>query len=204
MYADRKRRIALFRVPKVAGHSLAAVLRPLGFIRHMGSHPRRWSAEELLGESLVSRIVRLSPEIAAYRKAGFVRHPEERLASAWRYISLRCRAIPESRLGFDEFVERVITADRPIHHGTLWHAGISQVTLLCDRGELAVDFLGRYESLAEDFDRFCRWACVSPTPSLPVINSSGPPIDYRTWYAPELRRRVQEYFHDDYQTFGYQ
>lgn len=78
------------------------------------------------------------------------------------------------------------------------------------RGEMAVDFLGRYESLAGDFGKICRQLGLGEV-ALPVVNRSQLRTtpdgqrqrDYREHYTPAIRRRVGEIYHREVELLGY-
>ena len=77
----------------------------------------------------------------------------------------------------------------------------SQSAMLCDRdGQVLIDFVGRYESLVDDFAFICRQIGVEAT--LPRANA-GDRTDYRDYYTPALADRVGEAFRSDVEGFGY-
>jgi len=192
----------IFRVPKVASQAMGTALRPLGFYQHKSSDPKIWGADRLKAMSYITRMSRCKPEVLQYKRAAFVRHPEDRLFSAWRYINKFAKKIREGQLPFDQFVDRVLAGDN-LHLGSLWHAGLSQTRLLAENGQLQVDFVGRYEQLDEDFAKWCKWCGIREV-RLPRTNCSGPAVDYHDFYPRGLRARVREHFAEDYETFGYQ
>lgn len=205
LYSDEYR-VAIFRVPKVASKSLSAALSPQGFRQHPSSEPRQWGCNGLRRLSLIDRTLSRYPVAADYKRASFVRHPETRLASAYRYISAKCPYVPEGKLPFVDFVAKVTSGD-PLFVGTLWHAGLTQTHLLSEglapHAKIGVQFIGKYETIENDFVDFLQWAGLESTP-LPLINESGPAIDYRDWYTEHARTQVEIYFRDDYENFDYE
>jgi len=69
-------------------------------------------------------------------------------------------------------------------------------------GNLIVDFVGRFESLQEDFDSICQQIGL-PQLGLPHINRSHRRQDYRSYYNDRTRRLVETYFQRDIEIFGY-
>jgi hypothetical protein len=137
----------------------------------------------------------LPPDVfAGLFKFAFVRNPWDLLVSSWNYI-IRTPAHGRHKLvtslpSFAGYVEYEIR-----------RGGLSQSQMLCDRdGRVLVDFVGRYESLASDFDFICRRIGVEAT--LPRANA-GSHGDYRDYYSPALLARVAEAFEADIERFGY-
>ena len=67
-------------------------------------------------------------------------------------------------------------------------------------GKVRLDFIGRFERLEEDFKKLC--GKIGLNVSLPHLNQSQH-RDYRSYYTPELRDRVGEFFKRDVELFGY-
>jgi hypothetical protein len=70
-------------------------------------------------------------------------------------------------------------------------------------GQLLVDFLGRYETLADDFAEACRRIGIAQ-PALPhrrQANDRG--RDYRRYYSDDLAALVAQHFEPDIRRFGY-
>jgi hypothetical protein len=68
------------------------------------------------------------------------------------------------------------------------------------KGKQIVDFLGHYETLAEDFAKVC--AKLNIKAELPHANVSDH-RDYRTYYTAETREFVAKQFRRDIEMFGY-
>lgn len=63
-----------------------------------------------------------------------------------------------------------------------------------------VDFIGRYESLQEDFDYITNNIGVEVT--LPLINSSSH-LDYRSYFTEESANEVYNLWKKDFEILGY-
>jgi len=72
--------------------------------------------------------------------------------------------------------------------------------VLSESGDMLVDFVGRYETLAEDFDAVCDRIGIEC--ALPHINRSRHG-DFREYYTPETRALVEEVYKADIELFGY-
>ena len=70
-------------------------------------------------------------------------------------------------------------------------------------GQVALDFLGRYEALADDFAIAARRVGLPPGIRLPRLQSA-PEIDPASFYTPELRDVVRNRYSQDVALFGYE
>jgi hypothetical protein len=66
---------------------------------------------------------------------------------------------------------------------------------------LLVDHLGRVEDMRPTY-RFIE-RTIGEMPALPRTNRSGPRLDYRKMYTPEMAVLVGEIYRDDVAQFGY-
>jgi len=77
----------------------------------------------------------------------------------------------------------------------------SQQAFLLHQGQIAVDYVGRFENLASDFGYVCQRLGIR-RPRLPRLNSSRK-HDYRAQYNGRDIECVAEMYGDDIQQFGY-
>jgi hypothetical protein len=69
---------------------------------------------------------------------------------------------------------------------------------------LAVDFVGRQESLAADLKTICERVGVPFDPALVTREKArGESVDYAAFYTPGDRERVERLFAPEIETFGY-
>jgi len=69
-------------------------------------------------------------------------------------------------------------------------------------GTCAVDYIGRYEQLHQDFDYISQKLGMS-TATLPHVNENKRNHNYRTMYDTEMIQMVEETHADDLSRFGY-
>ncbi|MEB4591240.1 sulfotransferase family 2 domain-containing protein [Candidatus Thiothrix sp. Deng01] len=137
----------------------------------------------------------------SYFKFAFVRNPWDWQVSMYHFIlreetHIRHELV-KSMGGFEPFLEWVVATPRPYPKGGLKY----QYEAIADgQGELLVDFVGRYESLPQDFQQVCQQIGVEA--ALPHLNKSSH-HDYRTYYNDRTRRMVAEHFETDIALFQY-
>lgn len=126
-------------------------------------------------------------EFEAYFRFSIVRNPWAQMAS------LYSRLFPQD-LALAGFRRWLVGFRRPA--GT-----VPQASLFDRRGRCLVDFVGRFESLADDFGSACDHAGI-PRPTLPVTNRGGE-RDLSRLYDAATDRAVRKLFAADIERFGY-
>jgi hypothetical protein len=103
-------------------------------------------------------------------------------------------------MSFDEFVLAVasIPDEEADGHFRSQHTFVTNA-----EGQVAIDFVGRYEHLADDF-RLVEQQIGLPTTELPRLQEARERLKYAGFYTPETRRIVAERFRVDLEMFGYE
>jgi len=70
-------------------------------------------------------------------------------------------------------------------------------------GVLGVDFVGRFENVAEDYKKICVHLGLHPAPKLPHVQKSTRVWHYSAYYDDEMVQMVQQRFAQDIDCFGY-
>ncbi len=146
--------------------------------------------------------VELSAEVFdSYYKFAFVRNPWDWQVSMYHFIlrepSHLKHQIVQKLGSFQAYLNWVIETPKPYPKG----ATKLQSTVLTDaEGKILVDFVGRYESLAEDFAQVCDKLEIDV--ELPHVNKSSH-RDYRAYYNAETRQLVADHFSADIDRFQY-
>lgn len=191
-----RRGIVFIHVPKAAGTSISEALygRFMGHVR--ATDVLRWAP----------RSVRSLPRVAV------VRNPWARLVSAYRFVR-RGAGIGGPHAGRVWHAEQYQTPEFSTFGSFVnWlssqnvrkldQAFRPQILFVCDsNGDVIVDHLGRVESL-EATHRFLE-EHVRSLPPFSRSNRSGDPVDYRSFYTPELIEQVGRIYADDVRVFGY-
>jgi hypothetical protein len=130
----------------------------------------------------------------SFYKFIFVRNPWDWQVSLFHYIldhpEHNLHEMVSAMKGYEEFVH--------------WRVGRKvkgQKRLITDEnGNLIVDFVGRYERLADDFKHVCDTIGVDAR--LPHLNKSDH-RDYRSYYNDEMIEMISNGYREDIEFFGY-
>ena len=134
----------------------------------------------------------------SYYKFAFVRNPYSRLVSWYNMCVERPSnefmwLVRQRAKTFSDFLD--------LTHGLAKKTTFNQVDYITNEtGNFLVDFVGRFETLSEDFSKICKQLDVNVT--LPH-KSRGLVVDYRAFYNTRTMRLVSERFSRDIETFGY-
>lgn len=207
---SKSRKFLFVHIQKTAGRSFEAVLKDniSDLENFMGTHDHALWAKDKLADSWDD-----------FYKVGFVRNPWDRLVSwytmikekgtmTWkkrifgmrRYNDLTQYVLTNSN-SFEEFVYNCTdTIDDIDGRKSILY---NQLDYLSDaEGNLIVDFVGRFENIAEDSKKVFEYLGF-PQASLPHKNSSRHK-NYRTYYTPETREEVRRRYSRDIEFFGYE
>jgi hypothetical protein len=185
-------RSIFIHIPKCAGLSISQAL----YGNQAGGH------------TTLSEYLRIfEPEaILSYYKFTIVRNPWDRLVSAYHFLkggglTMADKTWADTELGiyadFDMFVRRWVNS-RNIWK---WHHFRPQYHYVTDRyGKVAMDFVGRFENLNEDFDLISRR--IGLDRNLPARNRSNHDC-YTGYYSDATRKIVEEVYGRDIALFQY-
>ena len=211
MLISEQKRFIFIHIQKTAGISVEAVLKA------NVSDVRRWHGRH--GRA-VDGVHELGSVVwANYFRFAFVRNPWARLVSWYAmiekaYLTLTAEqlrsdkpfkselwnyAIKHSR-DFETFL--YVCTDVVFDLGCHKSFAFNQLDYLTDgKGRMSVDYVGRFESIEEDFASVGEHLKLSET-TLPKLNQTEY-RDYREWYTPDLQKLVAQRFARDIDAFGY-
>ncbi len=145
----------------------------------------------------------LEPDIFNhFYKFAFVRNPWDWQVSMYHFL-LKETTNPKYQTikalsGFDDYLEWVIKTPYPYPK----RATKLQKDMLVDAdGDLLVDYIGRFETLSDDFHQICQQLHLEAR--LPALNQSKH-RHYTEYYNQHTRQLVADYYKDDIELFGYQ
>jgi len=181
MYYSQKKNFMFVHIPKTGGQAVKHQLVPYVAIDKSVTYPCHISAQRLQEEF---------DDFNILYKFGFVRNPWDRIVS-WYHFSKNRIALPAIFKDFIELMEQ----------GAVYRP-LMMTEMLCDKdGKLLVDFVGRYETLQEDFNKVCVDIGID-TRKLHLVNPSKHK-PYQECYTPALVESVRRLYQKDIETFKY-
>ncbi|MBT8445756.1 MAG: sulfotransferase family 2 domain-containing protein [Gammaproteobacteria bacterium] len=206
MIVSHDKKFVFIHVYKVAGQSVRAALNDyvekpetaigrlaervsqLGWLnrfRSISPHATALQAREHLGHEVYD----------SYFTFAFVRNPWDWQVSLYHFMK-QSPLHPQYWLSrqfsdFDDYIEWRCKSDRKLQKSFLTDA----------HGKLIVDYIGRFETLNEDFAKICDKVGIES--KLPHKNRSKHE-GYKKYYNDKTRALVAEYFAEDIEFFDYQ
>ena len=131
----------------------------------------------------------------------FVRNPWDKVVSHFHYRILTNQTdMGTEPLSFKDWV-RLAYGDRDPRYYDKPKMFMPQTDWITDdNGEVLVNFIGRFERLADDFRQVCRH--INRSGQLPHLKRSGHD-DYRRYYDDVSREIVADWFRKDIERFDY-
>jgi len=180
-------RIPLFLCSKLSsltGHKLG-----IKFPRHA----KAIAAKEMLPYELYQKLF----------KFVFVRNPWDLQVSSYHHIRRERPYLIEHVPDFETFLRWKLDPERPYQFHIDTSIELQSDYVLDMRGHVIVDFIGRYEHLAEDFAEVCQRIGIR-CPGLPhKRQAKDRDRDYRQYYSDDLAELVNQHFARDIELFGY-
>lgn len=171
------------RLSGLTGHRLGA---------KFPRHAKAIAAREMLPRELYDRLF----------KFAFVRNPWDLQVSSWHHLRRERPSLLAGIRDFDQFIRWKLDPERPYQYHIDTSITLQSDYLVDLHGQLIVDFVGRYERLAEDFETACARIGIRP-PRLPHRRRATDRRDYRSYYDTGLAELVGRYFRADIERFGY-
>ena len=205
MIVSHKHRYIFFAVPKTATQSIRRALQA-----NLG--PEDWQQHAMFGRSLLpipalaslghghvslQQVTRhLAPEqLYRYYKFAFVRHPFDRFISAATFL---LGDEPDFQHAPTDVMKRAMSRSRFRSRVLI----TPQADLLTNSsGNTGMDYIGRYESLQEDFDHVLNHIGL-PKVALSVTNTSEH-AGYQAYLDDELTSQLVKFYAQDFALFEY-
>jgi len=139
--------------------------------------------------------------VKAY-KFTLVRNPWDKVVSHYEYRRKRNKTdLATQDIPFAEWVKKTYGPDKDPFYYNNPKAFQPQVEWLKDdEGKISIDFVGKFESINEDFEQIKN--AIGLDAELPHLNASKR-AGYRTYYDDETREIVAQWFREDIEAFGY-
>ncbi len=153
----------------------------------------------------------------SYFKFTFVRNPWDRAVSFYKYLGFK------ERMNFPRFIFKVLLSSKSEHQ---WFMVPQSHFIFDQNGKSLLDFVGRFESLRDDFKRICTSVNLKEV-DLPHVNSSRRKTyahmrimksilyrtvvysrhnnakSYRDYYDDAARDAVAQHYREDIEHFEY-
>ncbi len=212
MLYDPTRKFVFVHIWKTGGESVVAALRdqcPFYFRNRYINKAIRvapglsvaalgWRARLVNGQHFTADEIRNVMPANAFEEAfkfTFVRNPWDWQVSNYAY------AMQTPAHGQHQIIRDLGSFEAYIRYQHAERAP-SQSSFIFDRdGHQLVDFVGRFETLAADFESVCKRIGVKA--NLPFLNVSQRRRDWRSYYTDETRSLVADLFQSDLERFGY-
>jgi chondroitin 4-sulfotransferase 11 len=218
-----KKKILFIHIPKTGGTSM---------VRVPWNYSNLYSYE---GHFTISDFAAYGLNLDEYWKWCFVRNPWSRLLSSYDYSKILKTVYPtfdrfidvlyEYRKDYSRLNHRWAYPEREgggipnLPNGNLYYVFLyNQISLITFEDKIKMDFIGRYENLAEDWGNVCKkmkevyknTAFVKEEHFLlPHINKRSDPNanyinkPYQEYYTKEMRDKVAEIYSKDIEVFNY-
>jgi len=153
------------------------------------------------------QIIYSAASYADFFKFTFVRHPLDRLLSAYLFLSTggiddKEAALAKELLSGIESFEAFVFALAEDASLQKWIHFRPQCDFLTDyRGNIAVDFIGRFESLHEDFNKVCDLLGIKA--SLPKLNTTKRKENWETFYSGRMKEAAELVYWRDFEQLNY-
>jgi hypothetical protein len=166
----------------------------------------------LTGHRIACKIPRHAKVIAAYEmlprevfdglfKFAFVRNPWDLQVSSYHHLKRERPHLVGDR-DFETFLRYKLDPTRPYQYHLDTSIALQSDYLVDLHGKVLVDFIGRFETLNDDFITICQRIGVQP----PVLEHKRQAKDrggYQKYYTPETVDLVARHFAADIAMFGY-
>ena len=198
MIIDHDRKYVFISVPKTGSISIQFSLG------HGHDIPEPHLYHQSIAEALSA-----NPECSGYFKFAFVRNPWARMLSLYKDFTLKRVHQYSGKVRHDL---PLFSEFKDFHHfcaavkDSAWWDDIflrSQFRSLSVDGRMAMDRVGRFETLQSSFDEIC--STIGVAPQLLKMNvGEYDNSDYRQHYDDGSRKAIADIFVDDVTEFGYE
>ena len=215
MLLSVKHRFLFVHIAKTGGTSVRASLQRLRW-----RDPWYWPMflcsrlSHLSGHRISTKLPRHAKIVAAKEllpkeffdalfKFAFVRNPWDLQVSSFHHIRRERPHYLAGHEDFEGFLRWKLSPERPYQYHIDTSIELQTDYLIDLHGELAVDFIGRYERLPEDFAEACQRIGVARPDLAHKRRATDRKKDYRSYYRDETAELVAQHFRKDIELLGY-
>ena len=142
---------------------------------------------------------RFPDEFDSYFKFSFVRNPWDWVVSRYHWSRYQQRLITFEFRDFLDQLERGHNVSAARWMGGALAPQVDRITI---DGRIAVDFVGRFEQLRDDFQHVCNVLQLEDRPALPHVFKSDHGF-YADYYDDEMKALVERVYAVDIEAFDY-
>jgi hypothetical protein len=188
-YTMRNREFLFIWINKTAGVSVS---NALGIDKDLYNHYTAMELREILGPT----------EFESKFKFGFVRNPWDKVVSEYRFRIWTYQTELTPDTSFSQWLKSAYVDRDPKYYDwpKMFLPQLEWITN--EKGEIAVDFIGRFENLQNDFDIISSTLKIDRQ-LLRHENRSRESSGYRHYYDHETKAIVEKLFKADIEYFGY-
>jgi len=208
MISQKPHPFIFIHIPRCAGTSIERALLPLAT---GAATLDKLSATERKAHWLPGGRGRQHAKLAAYAremalekffKFAIVRNPWARAVSQIEYLRAKKKRQIFMSGDFRENLRIYCETDHRMHGHDL--GAIQLDYLLAASGKIAMDYVGRFESLDQDFKKICQKLGIKKPPALPHIHASSRAKPYQEYYDKRTADWIRRRFAKDIEYFGYE
>lgn len=135
-------------------------------------------------------------------KFTLVRNPWDKVVSHYEYRRKKNKTEIASRnISFSDWVKMTYGENKdPFYYNNPRSFQAQVEWLKDDKGKISIDFIGKFESINEDFNQIK--TVIGLDAELPHLNASRR-TGYQSYYDDETRDIVASWFHEDIEVFEY-
>jgi hypothetical protein len=204
MIISHSKKFIFIHIYKVAGTSISSALRKYNYLPSkknklkstFGVNPSIYSRDfdgHITARELSSKIP--ASIFGSYFKFAFVRNPWDWQVSLYHF-GKQLRSHHQHHLfnnmTFREYLDWRVNEDLKLQSDFI----------LSDDGKMLVDYVGRLESINQDFSEICESIGLDKDYVIPRLNRSNH-SEYRKYYDSESKQIIQQAFRKDIEIFGY-
>jgi hypothetical protein len=214
MLLSHRFRFLFVHIAKTGGTSIRAALKPYLW-RDPWFVPMFFLSRlsHLSGHQLCCKLPRHAKAICAYEmlprefydslfKFVFVRNPWDLQVSSYHHLKRERPYFLEGKNDFESFLRYKFDPNRPFQYHLDIASALQSDYILNMQGQVIVDFIGRYETLEEDFALVCQTLKI-PALKLPEKRKAQARKDYRHYYNDDLAELVRVHYAEDISRFDY-
>lgn len=172
------------RLSHMTGHRIAAKLP---------RHAKIICAQEMLPKEFFDGLF----------KFAFVRNPWDLQVSSYHHLKRERPHLLAGHESFEAFTRWKLDPQRPYQYHLDTSITLQTDYLIDLHGRILTDFIGRYETLHEDFAHICKTIGVPPIELPHKRQATDRKKDYRSYYSDDLAELVGKHFARDIELLGY-